>query len=206
VKKALIILIVSFAACKPADKRAEAPVKVSSPETYVEWVESKDNGLTVDKTISEYTFEVQYNSSEYLALQNLKKENVTAEELRKEKEELEGLQYYTLRIKSGKNVDLLKAGIHREQEYHERIDYFSFRMQKDLTLVDGKDTLKCVLFHFVRNYGIKPYSDFMLAFEKGAGTGDKTLIYEDEILGVGTIKIRIQAEDISRIPELVLNK
>ena len=113
---------------------------------YIRWVEDERNGLIVSKVIEDFIFTVQYKPLNYVALKSLRNVNPGKEELSKEVEEIEDMQYYTLRIGTNSGArDLLKAGIESEDEYFMRIEYFSFHIQKDLQLIDGPDKLPCVL-------------------------------------------------------------
>ncbi|MHB8259768.1 MAG: hypothetical protein ACYDCN_00990 [Bacteroidia bacterium] len=76
-------------------------------------------------------------------------------------------------------------------------------MEKDIRMVDGMDTLKCVLFHFERAYDVIPYATFLLAFPKSKfPLAEKTFIYNDRVFNKGFIKITYTPEDLSQIPKL----
>ena len=175
-------------------------------DDYLKWVESEANGMRVKKALTDYSFTLQYKPHTYMALMRLKSPNPPVAELNKVKELYGDLQYFTLRITSGDNEELMKAQGGDNLEYFQRLEYFSGQMQDQLRLIDGKDTLPCVLYHFERNYGLAPYSDIDLAF---AGTtaknNDKILYYEDILLGTGPIYIPISGEAIRQEPQLQLS-
>lgn len=179
-----------------------APEKLS-PREYVAWVEDKNNGLKVEKEIEEFTYLLQYKPFEYVALMELKKETVGSLELNKKIEEYDGLQYYTFRISTDSRMELLKKNLNEANDYYGRIQYFSFDMQKDLKLIEGKDTLDCVLFHFERVYGLAPYATFVLGFPLTEGTNNKTLFYDEQIFGAGKIFLTVQSKNCKKLPSVI---
>lgn len=169
---------------------------------YVKFVEDESNGLRVSKNIGEVNYMIQYKPIEYILL----RENNNNGDIKKRKEDLGGMQYYTLTYSLVKNnKDILKFNLTSPDEYYERVNYFSFGLQNDIYLVDGKDTLDCKLFNYVRSYGLSPKADFVLAFDKSkqTKTTDKLMVIEDKIFGGGIIKIKISKEDIENIAELI---
>jgi hypothetical protein len=184
---------------------------------YMTWIENKQNGLKVEKKIGDFTYTALYKPYEYLALMELKKENVDKKELYKKMDEYDGLQYYTFRITAeNQQQELLKVGISSDADYYSRIEYCSFKMQNDFKLMEGKDTLDCVLFHFERIYGLAPYATFVLGFPLGKNeqnnnttitksNDDKTILYADQIFGSGNIYMTITKEDLNNVPELITN-
>ncbi len=174
-----------------------------SPRQYMQWVADKSNGLNVEKRINEFTYGLQYKPLEYVALLDLKKDEISKSELKKKMEEYEGLQYYTFTISTDSQQELLKKNLSETNEYYGRIHYFSFDMQNDLKLIDGKDTLDCELFHFERVYGVAPYARFVLGFPLASGNQDKTLFYDEKIFGAGKLYLTIQAKNNNQLPEVI---
>jgi hypothetical protein len=175
------------------------------PAEFMAWVTNKENGLKVEKTIGEFTYTAQYKPLPYVALLDLQKENVSSTELNKKMEEYSGLQYFTLQISTESQQELLKKDLTETNEYYSRIQYFSFDMQKDLKLIDGKDTLNCELFHFERVFGLAPYARFVLGFPKTEHKEDKTLFLDEKIFGSGKIYLTIQAKNNNQLPVVITN-
>lgn len=210
----LIVLFLNFGcSTKSSDfinatDNDESTGKISTPEKlsprdYVAWVEDKNNGLKVEKEIDEFTYSLQYKPFEYVALMELKNDAVGSLELNKKIEEYDGLQYYTFRISTDSRMELLKKNLNEANDYYGRIQYFSFDMQKDLKLIEGKDTLDCVLFHFERVYGLAPYATFVLGFPLTKGTSNKTLFYDEQIFGVGKIFLTVQSKNCKKLPSVI---
>ena len=125
-----------------------SPVQKLEPLQYMSWVENKENGLKVEKKIGEITFTLQYKPLEYVALLDLHKEQLNKQELEKKMDEYSSLQYFTFQISADTQQELLKKDVKGADDYANRINYFSFEMQKDLKLIENTDTLNCELFHF----------------------------------------------------------
>jgi len=218
---AMSVLIAALGGCRQSDHVSLlAPVKFltanSAPEgdghkqklgieDYISWVEDEENGLQVNRKVGDFGFAVQHQPIPYMILQNAGKEKISQKELEKEVKEQEGLQYYTFSIRSVDGKDVLNNSFNIT--YQERLEYFSFGIDKDLSLVEGEDTLQCVMHHYERNYNISPEVRITVAFEQKASERnlnhtDKTFIFSDHVLGTGTVKMKIKASDIERIPEL----
>lgn len=171
---------------------------------YKNWLEKKGKEvLQTEKKVEDYTFSALYRPVDYLALADMANEPFDEQRFKKKKEQYEGLQYFTFKISAeGQNTELLKVNLKSKDDYYKRIEYFSFKMQNDLKLIENSDTLDCVLFHFERVYNIAPYALFTVAFPEGNTNTDKTIFYDDNILGVGRIFLKVKAENINAIPEL----
>lgn len=187
-----------------ADENNSVQLLPYKPKDYVKWVEDENNGLKAKKNIGVYSFELQYKPLEYVVLREQKNKLTNNDMLLSETEKIKDLQYFTFRIGvPGSNDEAIKNGAANYSEYQKRVNYFSLQMQQDLRLIDGTDTLACVLHHFERTYGVDPYSTFVLAFEKGEKENQsKTFIYNDNVLGVGPVKFTIDSEKFKNIPHL----
>jgi hypothetical protein len=176
-----------------------------SPLDYVTWVKSVDHGLYKEKTIDDLSFSAQFKPYEYIACLEERTPQMKESVLKKKKSELEDMVYIDLKIgiKNGEG-ELLKQDLTCAKEYSDRINYFSFQMQKDIYLVSNKDTIPCSLFHFERAYDVAPYSVFLLGFSKTNKTekSDMTLVFHDNTFHKGIIKISFIADDLVKIPKL----
>lgn len=169
---------------------------IESPEPYLQAVEKPEQGLRVEKQIGELIFSLQYKPHLYLAIKELGN-NASDSAVKAYMESISDMQYYTFRIQSEKEgEELLKHGISNHTEYDMRVQYCAFRMQEDIKLVDGLDTLYCMLFHFERVYGVAPYATFVLGFSTTGLVQDKTLIFEDKLFNSGKIMLTIPKENI----------
>lgn len=201
-KFSVLIPALFFIAAKGCSERKELP-----PMEYVAWIENAENGLKVTKKVDDIVFTLQYKPHDYLVLKESKKVSPAPEDIIKGKKEIEDMQYFTFQVgNEAGTADGLTAGINDDSERYGRIEYFTSAIQKDFKLVEGTDTLPCLLHHFERTFGLTPYTTFVLGFEnrKRSEATDKVFIYEDKILQTGTIKILIPASSLNKIPQLTI--
>ncbi len=176
-----------------------------TPREYADWIVNGDNGLLAKNEIGKYEFSALYKPIEYIVLMQTKNDLITKETIAEESKNFEGMQYYTFQIVSKDGKELMASNIQSEQQYYGRLEYFMSSMQDDISLVQGNDTLPCLLFHFERNYGMTPSANFVLGFDKpqnGMEYADRILMYYDRILGCGPVKLSISGKSISNIPKL----
>ena len=207
----IIFFMFSSLGCSSVAKNDSPDEKVVYSKEELE--KAKEN-LSSEKKIDKFTFSAIYKPWDYIiAIEN--KGIISKAELEKKREEIFDLQYYTFKIKyNDDNVELLMAGLSSKDQYYGRIQYFSFEMQNDIKLIDGKDTLDCALFHFERTYGLASEATFSLGFpltkEEEAEKRDnpeimnkaKTLIYDDKALGIGRVYVTIEERKLNNIPEI----
>jgi hypothetical protein len=173
---------------------------------YVRWVEDEANGLLVKKEMDNCRLSLQYKPVEYVVLLEKRDPGLTRTAMEKRQKELEGMRYFTFSIRPKGTSEVLSEGIGSQNEYYERLDYFTSLAQNDFSIVQGVDTLPCLLYHFERNYGVSPENKIVLGFESRpfkAGTG-MALLYEDRVLGCGKQQFSITAESLDKIPQLDL--
>lgn len=183
--------------------------KFLSPKEYLGWVENPSHGLTNSKQIGEIEYSLAFLPVNYLVLKDIGTTEVLSPALFKEKKKKkEGLQYYLLKINLlGNKGDLLHYKINNENEYYSRAEYYSFSVQSDLQLVDGHDTLPCVLFHFENNYSLTPYIQLLMGFSntgKNRNDNDIRVIFDDKVFNNGKIILNINKEKTTNIPDLII--
>lgn len=176
-----------------------------SPVPYGQWVAAHKEELTGHHNQeSGIQHSVTYLPAEWLAIQEAGVDQ--PEKIAVALAEYEGLEYYRMRIglQSGQG-DVLQYGANNTDEYYARVSYFSFDMQKEISLIVENDTLPCRLFHFERNYGAAPYVDFMLGFDNTANKPvDRTILYQDLVYSNTPVTMTVLGKNINSIPKLKL--
>jgi hypothetical protein len=170
---------------------------------FVKWVENEENELVKNKTISEINYQVAFLPCDYLAYTELKNEDYTPQQFEQTKKNYEGMSYFKLRIEVKEHTgELLKYALSSARQYNERISYMAFRMQQDLFLVQGKDTLYPGLYHFERAYDLAPFADVMLAFDnaKFHPENEFTIVYNDRLFNKGYIKYIYRQKQLIDLP------
>jgi hypothetical protein len=176
---------------------------VLSPQQYMDWVRNEDNGLHLSKTIDDFSFSLQYKPFEYVMFLQLGKEKAIRSLVESKRGEMDGMQYYTLQIK-GENRGEIVGNQYSTEEQAVRLEYFMGPAQDDIVLVEGTDTLPCVLYHFERSYNLDNGNALVLGFGKSAKSGstDKQLIYQDQVLNTGPVQFTISHAAIQQIPQI----
>jgi len=172
---------------------------------YIQWVQDSKNGFRKEKTINNLRFSVQFKPFEYIVCLEEKKSELADSIVRRKVSELNDMQYYDLKIALTKSSgEILKHELTSTQQYQERVNYYAFGMQNDIQLLDGTDTLPCVLFHFERSFDASPESTFLLGFpiNRREVSGDKTLIIYDRIFSTGLIKFTFSKKELKNLPKL----
>jgi hypothetical protein len=173
--------------------------------SYVSWFRSLEHGLKKAKMLNDLTYFLQYKSPDYIALIESHGEGVKEEVVEKRAKELQGLIYFDFRISlNGGQDELLKYQISSPAEYLERVKYMSFEMQKDIQLVQEKDTIPCGLYHFERIYDIGPYSNYLVAFDsKGIDLNKElTFVFNDKVFHNGLVKFTFLGGKLIYLPKL----
>ncbi len=195
----LVVITLGIMSCKE-----QTPLL---PSDYVQWVKDPDNGLVQIKTIKELEFSAQYKPLAFVVAQEERTNTLAKTILEKRKKELgKDYLYYNFRIKNtAGSLSPVGSGAYSDQHYQNRLAYFTFDMQNDVYLLHGQDTFPCTLFQFVRSYDIAPYVEFALGFKKEENTiidQDLTFVFEDRILGIGTIKLLFDKHIFQNTPTI----
>jgi hypothetical protein len=154
------------------------------------------------KQIDAFEFELLYKTHFSLAVNNLdsliygNKKDL----LKSEIAQFDKLHYFTFQI-SNKTLhsELLKYNISSEQEYTDRILYYTDNCQKDFILIEDGDTLRSPFVNFERTFDVAPIINMTVVFERKKAENFKhlTFIYEDKIFNSGKIKFQLEPEIIS---------
>lgn len=177
-----------------------------SPENYVKWVENEGNGLHRHRSVGNISYDLQYKPLDYICLQE-KNNLMDTTSLAKRKKELEGLQYYQLRISADKKeADVMKAISSDDKDMYSRISYLQFAFAKQISLTTNGQTLPCVLYHFQQYQGLTPYVDLVFAFkaDSSASHSKRTLFIDDNIFGAGPLYFEFPADVFDQTPQINL--
>lgn len=176
------------------------------PSEYVKWVQDEANGLRKEKTIDELLFSVQFKPYDYIICEEEKNDTINKHIRNNKISELNDMEYYDLRITiKDSQGELLKYNLSGVAEYNERVNYFAFQMQKDISLIQNGDTIPCGLYHFERAFDTSPSSTILLGFKKIKGrksTEEKTIVFHDKIFDKGIIKFTFDSKELTNIPKL----
>lgn len=176
-----------------------------NPLSYVQWVNSEQNELFKSKTIDEVKYILRFKPHEYMACMEIKKDTISAAEIKSKEKEFEGMLYYDFKIHiPNGSAEFLKYGVSSTPEYQQRVSYCSFSMQHDISLVQGSDTIPCSMFLFERAYDVTPEGTFLVGFDEHSVDLNKeiTFVFNDRLFRKGMIKFTYAPKSLSRIPKL----
>lgn len=178
-----------------------------TPRAYADWVTNINNGLQKSKKLKEYEFKTQFKPLDFIVVQEEKTDELSTELLQDRKQELgNNYWYFNFRITNTEGtLSPVGSGVQTDQQYQERLSYFTFEMQQDLYLIQDQDTLPCLLYQFVRNYDVAPFVEFALGFKSTKEINlnqNITFVFEDKLLGVGTTKLLFNKTSFQRIPKI----
>lgn len=193
---AICLICIAFYSCR----------EKLTPLQYAVYMEDPENGLKVTRNVNGFDFILQYEPIDYKIVKAYRGKIISSSVLQEERMNYDSLQYYVLKIK-GSSSDLLKQDVADEAAYYARLQYLSAAVQQDLYVIEGKDSLACVLSHFERDYSLSPYVTLVLGFEEkkcgDENIADKVFVYDDHAFGNGIVKIQVKSDDIKNIPALI---
>ena len=172
---------------------------------YVKWVQDFKNGLRKEKKMDDLNFILQYKPAEYIVCMEEREEKMYDTLLKSRVNDLKEMQYYDLKIMLNKEEgELLKYNLSSKEQYEKRVNYFAFRMQDDIQLVEGKDTLPCVLYHFERTYDVAPYCTILVGFNLDTKNiqKQKTFLFHDRTFNKGLLKFTFKENKLTNLPKL----
>lgn len=135
-----------------------------SREAYRQWIRDYSNKLHVTATESDFTFDLQFLPSEYVALQR-GIDRTSQDSIAAEVEKISAMQFYTLSISTRSNIDLVNHGVSNMSEKQRNQYYYSYQFQNDITLEENGRVLPCALYHFERQPDANGATSIALGFE-----------------------------------------
>ncbi len=169
--------------------------------------DEKEKGVYETK-LKDVNFKLSYIPAEAMALRELGDPSQTAQaSFDTLVKSYESLLFFDLEISIDHfNEEMIHYGIvaNDEASFENRVAYYSFGMQKDISLVSGKDTIPCTVYHYERNYGVSPQNHFMLGF-RTSRVKDVVLVYHNQLLATGPVKFALKEQDLTYHPKITIN-
>ncbi len=202
----IALFLITLYSCK---RNSDNSCVINSDSDAREFIEKESEKNTYKKRIKEVDFKLKYISNEQMALEDMKGlSEVTQAGFDSIIKNYDSLLFFNLEVTIDNfNEEMLKykLGENPEASYNDRIDYYSFRMQKDINLVlSEKDTVPCILYHYERNYGVSPKNNFMIGF-KTSKIRNAVLVYDNKFLNTGTVKFALNEQEILNHPKIKIN-
>lgn len=160
-----------------------------NPKEMVKWFEKEKSSFIHEKTVGPYQFRLKFMPSEIKILSEVDHPNLIEEKYYNERyNELKDKIFCFFEIIPIKNEQtLLETETLNAQEYGSRLNYFVSFAQQDFYMVQGKDTMKCLTYHFENTYGLKKSNTISMLFDKKNNKQDIEFVFDDKILNTGPI-------------------
>ena len=178
--------------------------RATGPVEYIGYLQDPDNGLNVVAQEQGVNIALQYRPHELVVLQEARPEHVANRAAFDARlANIGDVQYYDLVFSTESGESFLQYNIGEEHDFYTRLDYFNHYFQDDLQLVDGGDTLSCLMYHHERPLGAAPYNHILLAFPAGSDpAATKQLLINERAMGLGRLCLTVEGDAIHDIPEL----
>lgn len=177
--------------------------KSLEPGDFRKWMLSNKD-MTVTQKIGNYVLTVNQLPEQWIAYTNLGDKS-SPEEYQTKLKDAVGMYYFRLNIdmsRSGGNV--LKSGVHSDDEYANRLYYVSYRFKEDIRMVVSDSTYLCRMCIYERAYDLNSKLSFMLAFDKPARIDDLLVCVDPEILEIGKVNFRFNRSVFESVPKLIV--
>lgn len=176
-----------------------------SVQEFVTWCADKNNKLNKSKEIADIRFDLSYMPAESMAFLELRTEEYDYPKFQETCNHYADMTYFNFRIEVIDGTgELLKYKLESPSQYEARVKYMSFEMQKDIYLVQGKDTLLPGLFQFERIFEVAPYSTLMLSFDNKRfnRNNEFTIVYNDKLFEKGFVKFNYKNKQLINVPNI----
>lgn len=201
-KTYVILLLITLSSCGH---------RTYTPQEYMRYVTDVKSGCVVEKTVGGLTFKMNYLPPYYWLFDNAlrNKQSINRELVREQLPDFEKTFCFRLEIKC-EETDPLKYKVLGEEDYRNRISYFSFGISQDFVLLIGEKEISCTHVQFENYNGAAPFLRLMLFFHtEDSGvlkqspnqyTHDLIIRYEDRVWQNGRIKFLFDQTQLNQIP------
>lgn len=198
-----LILLIGLFSCH---KTGSNSYSIQSAEDMNDFANEEKEKQTISKKIKEVNYNLQYISNEQMALKDVDDiSKISQTQFDSLVKNYDSLLFFNLEISIDNFTDdILKYNLGGDMEtnYSRLVEYYSFKMQNDICLVQNeKDTIPCVLYHYERNYGISPKTNVMIGF-KPKTLSNLVLVYDNKHLKTGTVKFQIEEKNTVNHPHI----
>lgn len=176
-----------------------------SVQEFATWCADRNNKLSKSKDIADIRFDLSYMPKESMALLELRTEQYDYPKFKETCNHYADMTYFNFKIEViNGSGELLKYKLDSPSQYEARVKYMSFEMQKDIYLIQGKDTLLPGLFQFERIFEVAPYSTVMFSFDnkKFNRNNEFTIVFNDKLFEKGFVKFNYKNKQLINVPNI----
>lgn len=176
-----------------------------APKDYVTYVQNPDNGLFVSSNVNGVKYTLQYQPTDYLVMLEEKSFSIPSEIFKAQYDRFKGMEHYVFHIDT-KDMDALISKLKDTSKIKNSLtEYFDFRIQKDIKLLEGGDTIPCGIAQCESSMGMLPYYSFVIGFPNREYTGDREFLFSNKKIGTGEVKLVVKGQSIQNLPKLKMN-
>ncbi len=199
-KNLIILFSCLLIACKSENKAIE-------PTEFIQWFKKNKVEFVRTKTIGNYQFQLEILPLEFKLISQFDNiESVNTKIIKEDYLNNKNKLFCQLKISPIKNdKTMLETGISTPEEYGARMNYFSSHAQKDMFIIQGKDTLNCLSYHFENTFGLEKSNKINLEFERKNNVGDIEFVFDEKSLNTGIIKFTIPYNTLKNTPQLKID-
>jgi len=184
---------------------------VYSPQNYINKLHKSEGTFIQTKTFNGTDIKVMYQPPQYQACkQVISSEGKNNVDLGPLIEDYSNSFNYVLRMESPSSSGFLQNIISDQMEYQELVEYFSFGIQDDLSMVLGEEEFPCSFVHFERNYDVAPIVQIQIGFNINDDIKNRiktseewTLRFNAERFGIGPLNFLFQTEILNDKPYII---
>ena len=172
------------------------------------WKQDGKSQFEATKKIDDFSFTATYKPASVSAMEeetdSLKLNDTIAASFKQKIVSYQQMHLFNFSIvnKSFKH-ELIKFEANDNQQYYDRLSYYSFAVSQDAYVIEDKDTLPCKFVNFERTFEANPSIMLTLVFNRKSTVNqykNLTLVFDDKIFNKGKLMF-----DFETTPLLVLN-
>ena len=177
---------------------------------YIAFTQDENNGLIKKQKIGGFIFTAQLLPKTLIALgeQQNALNNFDYEKYTNDMSNQDGVVQIKIKMESDvSNIPFLKRNSSSQKEYQNRINHLNQKINNDLKLYHGQDTLSCKYTVYERMYNMTNYNTILSVFENiEPAQKDLKLEINGRFLNLGLLNFTFSGNDIKRIPRLKLEE
>lgn len=183
------ILIISLVSC------SSKPSELSLKE-FVNYVNDEENGLKSIREINGINYSLTFipiTLRNYTLKGDLNNLNTSND------------MFFSLKVSLKNNKDVMKLDTYLPGQYHYRLQYLNSEIQKDFSLINGQDTLKCSLANFEYFEGISSFVTINISIPQVSikkMSEELVFVYNDKLWNSGSLKFLFYKEDLINLPTI----
>ncbi len=135
--------------------------------------------------------EARYLPPELLAFKEIKEENESYQDLKKE---FASQRLFKVNLQWKNGVKFLEDKIKKEEDYYKRLNYFIAHAKNDFYLYHSKDTVSAKFVEVERTYGQTPFLSLLVGFNSIDKTENTNLIYSGRVWNLPDVHIQFNKE------------